>query len=73
MKLSVRKKLVLSFSAINLLLMIIAIIAYTQLYSVNKQYSEAIEDRLEKIAISSDMADYLYEELLAIRGYLDGQ
>lgn len=70
MKLSVRKKLVLSFSAINLLLMIIAIIAYTQLYSVNKQYSEAIEDRLEKIAISSDMADYLYEELLAIRGYL---
>src|SRR3954454_21795212 len=70
MKMNVKKKLLLSFSAVLILLIILSSITYFQLQSVDTNYSTAIDERLEKISITSDMVEYAYQEQASIQGYL---
>ena len=49
MKLNVKKKLLLSFSAVLILLTILSGITYFELKNINSNYSSAIEERLNKI------------------------
>lgn len=70
MHMNVKKKLLLSFSAVLILLTILSSISYYQFSSVNTSYSSAIEDRLQKIKLANDMVNYSYQEQGAVRGYL---
>lgn len=70
MHMNVKKKLLLSFSAVLILLTILSSISYYQFGSVNTSYSAAIEDRLQKIKLANDIASYAYQEQGAVRGYL---
>ena len=67
---SVRNKLLLSFSIILVLLVSISGFSYYKLNDMNEQYSSAIKDHLEKITLTSDLIDATTEKKEAIRGYL---
>ncbi|MFJ8268146.1 methyl-accepting chemotaxis protein [Peribacillus asahii] len=67
---NIRKKLLLSFSIVLILLAVISSISFYQLKAINDSYSEAIEDRLKKISLTSDMVNSIYEQQIAMRGFL---
>ena len=52
MKRTIKAKLLLSFTTINLLLALITGITYYQFKTVNTSYSDTIEERLNKIRLS---------------------
>ena len=70
MKLNVKKKLLLSFSAVLVLLTILSGITYFELKNINSNYSSSIEERLNKISLAVSMAENSYKEQAAVRGYL---
>lgn len=70
MKMTVKKKLLLSFSGVLALLAIITGITFFQFGSVDDSYSSVIEDRVEKISLSTKMIDAIRTEQIALRGYL---
>lgn len=70
MKITIKSKLLLSFTTINLLLALITGITYFQFKTVNTSYSDTIEERLHKISLASDMIEDIYREQSAVRGYL---
>jgi CHASE3 domain sensor protein len=59
---SIMKKQLLGFSSIILLLAIITGITYGQFYSVNKNYSETIDDRTEKTKLATYAIFETYKE-----------
>lgn len=70
MKRTIKTKLLLSFTSINLLLALISGITYFQFNAVNTSYSNTIEERLNKISLASDMIEDIYREQSAVRAYL---
>lgn len=70
MKLNVQKKLLLSFSTVLILLTLLSGNTYFQLKTINTDYSNAIEERLNKISLASSMMEDVYKEQASIRGYL---
>ena len=70
MKRTIKAKLLLSFTTINLLLALITGITYYQFKAVNTSYSDTIEERLNKIRLASDMIEDVYREQAAVRAYL---
>ena len=67
---TIKTKLLLSFTIINLLLALITGITYFQFKTVNTSYSDTIEERLHKIGLASDMIEDVYREQAAVRAYL---
>ena len=67
---TIKTKLLLSFTIINLLLALITGITYFKFKTVNTSYSDTIEERLHKIGLASDMIEDVYREQAAVRAYL---
>lgn len=67
---NIKQKLLFSFSAILILLAVISSISFYQLKTINQSYSNAIEERLTKISLTSDMSNSLFNEQVAMRGFL---
>lgn len=69
-KMTIKKKLILSFTVVNILLVLITSITYFQFKTVNANYSNTIEERLNKISLSTDMIEAIYQEQLAVNSYI---
>lgn len=67
---TVKRKLLVSFSGVLALLAIITGITFFQFSSVDDSYSSVIEDRVEKIVLSTKMVDAIRTEQISLRGYL---
>ena len=70
MKMTVKRKLLMSFSGVLALLAIVTGITFFQFNSVDDSYTNVIEDRVEKIVLSTKMVDAIRKEQIALRGYL---
>ncbi|MFJ7748172.1 methyl-accepting chemotaxis protein [Peribacillus sp. NPDC097295] len=70
MKMTVKRKLLMSFSGVLVLLAIITAITYVQFNSTDDSYTNVIENRVEKIVLSTKMVDSIRKEQVALRGYL---
>lgn len=67
---TIKKKLILSFSIINIFFALITGITYFQFKTVNMHYSNTIEERLNKISLTSNIMEAIYQEQLAVNGYI---
>lgn len=67
---SLKKKILLSFSAVLLLIAILSGITYYYFSLIDASYTEAIEERLSKITLANDMIDNSKEKQIAIKGFL---
>lgn len=70
MNLTVKKKLLGGFSVVLILLAMVTAITFLQFKSVDRDYSDVIEDRTRKITLINDMVDSARDEQLAIRAYV---
>ncbi|WP_102272895.1 methyl-accepting chemotaxis protein [Cytobacillus massiliigabonensis] len=70
MRITVRRKLILGFLSIILLLVIISTSSYLQYDTINENYTEAIDDGLNKINLVSKMQEAVLSEQIALRGFI---
>ncbi|MED3552799.1 methyl-accepting chemotaxis protein [Cytobacillus praedii] len=70
MRLNVRKKLMLGFLLIIMLLAIISTSSYLQYDTINSNYTDAIDDGLKKINLVSNMQEAVLSEQIALRGFI---
>ena len=67
---NVKKKLLIGFNMVNLLILIITAITYFQFNSIKNSYSATISDRTEKIQYATYAIFETYKEQIALRNYL---
>ena len=67
---NVRKKLMLGFLLIIMLLAIISTSSYLQYDTINSNYTDAIDDGLKKINLVSNMQEAVLSEQIALRGFI---
>lgn len=67
---SIRKKLLSGFATVIILLITISTFTYFQFSSVNDEYSQLIEDRTNKIYLSSNLSHSANIQRLGVRGYI---
>lgn len=70
MKSTLKKKILLSFSAVLFLIAILSGVTYQYFSLIDVSYTEAIEERLSKITLANDMIDNSKEKQIAIKGFL---
>ncbi|TCJ01642.1 methyl-accepting chemotaxis protein [Cytobacillus praedii] len=70
MRMNVRKKLMLGFLLIIMLLAIISTSSYLQYDTINSNYTNAIDDGLKKINLVSNMQEAVLSEQIALRGFI---
>ncbi|MGN7401784.1 methyl-accepting chemotaxis protein [Cytobacillus praedii] len=70
MRMNVRKKLMLGFLLIIMLLAIISTSSYLQYDTINSNYTDAIDDGLKKINLVSNMQEAVLSEQIALRGFI---
>ncbi|MFX3647019.1 MAG: methyl-accepting chemotaxis protein [Paenibacillus sp.] len=69
-RISISRKLLLGFSSVLLLLVAVTVIAYTQFVSVEKTYTELINDRTTKLLLIKNMSIDLKSQQIALRNYV---
>ncbi|MCW3794984.1 methyl-accepting chemotaxis protein [Paenibacillus sp. LS1] len=69
-RISISRKLILGFSTVLLLLIAVVVIAYTQFVSVEKTYTELINDRTSKLLLIKNMSIDLKSQQIALRNYV---
>ncbi|MFE8698683.1 methyl-accepting chemotaxis protein [Cytobacillus sp. FJAT-53684] len=70
MRISVRKKLLLGFISIIMLIAIISTSSYYQYDIINRNYAEAIDEGLQKNKLVSEMQESVLSEQIALRGFI---
>ncbi|PQP80831.1 methyl-accepting chemotaxis protein [Paenibacillus sp. PCH8] len=69
-RISISRKLLMGFSSVLLLLVAVTVIAYTQFVSVEKTYTELINDRTSKLLLIKNMSIDLKSQQIALRNYV---
>ncbi|MEK4664468.1 methyl-accepting chemotaxis protein [Priestia sp. FSL H7-0729] len=69
-RISISRKLLLGFSSVLLLLVAVTVIAYTQFVSVDRTYTELINDRTTKLLLIKNMSIDLKSQQIALRNYV---
>ncbi|MBP2240982.1 CHASE3 domain sensor protein [Cytobacillus eiseniae] len=72
MRMNVRKKLMIGFISVIMLLAIISSTSYFQYDSLNKNFTEAIDESLQKNKLVSAMQEAVLSEQIALRGFIIG-
>lgn len=67
---TISKKLYSGFLTVLALLVLVIIIGYTQISSVNDSYENLIDDRVEKVVLAKDLVTSMKTRMVAGRGYL---
>ncbi|AKS37329.1 chemotaxis protein [Anoxybacillus gonensis] len=70
MKVTVRKKLVATFLSVLLLFIVVSMLTYNRLETIDQQYSEAMNKGFERITLVTNMQNAMLREQIAVRGYL---
>ncbi|MBS4174096.1 methyl-accepting chemotaxis protein [Bacillus sp. FJAT-49736] len=70
MKMTIKKKIILGFSSVILLLCILAGMSYFQLTNVNKTYDNLINVTSKKVNLANQLETLFYKQSSSIRGYL---
>ncbi|CAM4513163.1 methyl-accepting chemotaxis protein [Paenibacillus xylanexedens] len=69
-RVSISRKLLLGFGSVLILLVAVVVIAYTQFVSVEKTYTELINDRTSKLLLIKNMSIDLKSQQIALRNYI---
>ncbi|SOC11487.1 methyl-accepting chemotaxis protein [Ureibacillus xyleni] len=69
MRFTIRKKLLLGFSSILVLLLIIGILSKSIIKNMNEEYTFLIDDRIHKVTLLKELTTSHLEQSLGIRGY----
>ncbi|MGO4733300.1 methyl-accepting chemotaxis protein [Paenibacillus sp. 2KB_22] len=69
-RISISRKLLLGFSSVLLLLVAVTIIAYTQFVSIEKTYTELINNRTSKLLLIKNMTIDLKSQQIALRNFV---
>ncbi|MCP1186287.1 methyl-accepting chemotaxis protein [Paenibacillus sp. 1781tsa1] len=69
-KISISRKLLMGFSSVLLLLVVVTVIAYTQFVSIEKTYTELINNRTSKLLLIKNMTIDLKSQQIALRNFV---
>jgi len=69
-RISISRKLLLGFSSVLLLLVAVTVIAYTQFVSIEKTYTELINNRTSKLLLIKNMTIDLKSQQIALRNFV---
>ncbi|WP_186580483.1 methyl-accepting chemotaxis protein [Aquibacillus kalidii] len=70
MKFNLSKKLLAGFFSVLLLLAAVTVVTVIQFTTVDKNYSDSIDDSFKKLSILTDMENAVLKEQITVRGYL---
>lgn len=69
-RISISRKLLMGFSSVLLLLVAVTVIAYTQFVSIQKTYTELINNRTSKLLLIKNMTIDLKTQQIALRNFV---
>ncbi len=69
MRITIKAKLLIGFSAVLVLLVIVGGLGAVQLTSVNDSYKELLENRVKQVNSAKDLKQEMSNKVLAVRGY----
>lgn len=69
-RISISRKLLMGFSSVLLLLVAVTVIAYTQFVSIEKTYTELINNRTSKLLLIKNMTIDLKTQQIALRNFV---
>lgn len=69
-RISISRKLLLGFSSVLLLLVAVTVIAYTQFVSIEKTFTELINNRTSKLLLIKNMTIDLKSQQIALRNFV---
>ncbi|MFH5779532.1 methyl-accepting chemotaxis protein [Heyndrickxia oleronia] len=70
MKWNVQKKILSGFISVLILLLVLAGISYSQLLTVNKTYSNLLDEQVEKVSMAKELDLLFQRQSASIRGYI---
>ena len=70
MKWNVQKRFYLDLSVFLILLLVLAGISYSQLLTVNKTYSNLLDEQVEKVSMAKELDLLFQRQSASIRGYI---
>ncbi|MCI1593367.1 methyl-accepting chemotaxis protein [Heyndrickxia oleronia] len=70
MKWNVQRKILSGFISVLILLLVLAGISYSQLLTVNKTYSNLLDEQVEKVSMAKELDLLFQRQSASIRGYI---
>ncbi|MGJ9385181.1 methyl-accepting chemotaxis protein [Salipaludibacillus sp. CF4.18] len=70
MRITIRKKLLLGFFSVLILMAVVSVITYSEFTTIDNDYSNSIDDRFTQMSIVNQMESAALKEQIAVRGYL---